>query len=76
MGQTDINKILILMNILSLINYTSSGIFLIFMVLAIFGKFGLFPGNLGIFGILEGISLFGSLVSLILNKYIYLLISG
>ena len=75
-GQTDTNKALILMNILAVTNYTWSGILLIFTTLATIGKFGLFPGNLGIFGILDGISLFSSLVLLGLNKYIYLLILG
>lgn len=75
-GQTDVNKVLILMNILAVTNYTWSGIFFIFIVLATVGKFGLFPGNLGIFGILDGISLFASLVFLGLNKYVFLLILG
>jgi NADH:ubiquinone oxidoreductase subunit 2 (subunit N) len=75
-GETNVNKVLILMNILAVTNYTWSGIFFIFVILAIIGKFGLFPGNLGVFGILDGISLFSSLVLLGLNKYVYLLILG
>ena len=38
------------------------------------GKFGLFPLNLGIFGIVDGVSLFTSMVVLLLNKFIYVII--
>ena len=43
-------------------------------VLGISGKFGLFPLNLGIFGIVDGVSLFTSMVVLLLNKFIYVII--
>ena len=64
------------MNILSLTNVSWSGVVLIFTTLGIIGKFGLVPGNLGIFGIVDGISLVRSSVLLGLNKYIYLLMLG
>ena len=35
---------------------------------------GLFPLNLGIFGIVDGVSLFTSMVVLLLNKFIYVII--
>jgi hypothetical protein len=44
------------------------------MFLGIVGKFGLFPLNLGIFGIVDGVSLFASMVVLGLNKFVYLVI--
>ena len=44
------------------------------MFLGIIGKFGLFPLNLGIFGVVDGVSLFTSMVVLGLNKFIYLVI--
>ena len=46
----------------------------IFILLSCLGKFGLFPGSFGIIGIVDGISLFSSIVLLVLNKYIYLII--
>ena len=46
----------------------------IFILLGIIGKFGLFPLNLGIFGIVDGVSLFTSMVVLLLNKFIYVII--
>ena len=48
----------------------------IFIILGIIGKFGLFPSNPGILGIVDGISLFSTIVLLVLNKYIYLIILG
>lgn len=38
------------------------------------GKFGVFPANLGVVGIVDGISLFTAIVLLVLNKYVYILI--
>ena len=40
-----------IINILSVTYYTFTGIVFIFILLGISGKFGLFPLNLGIFGI-------------------------
>ena len=37
------------------------------MFLGIIGKFGLFPLNLGIFGVVDGVSLFTSMVVYIPN---------
>ena len=37
-------------------------------------SYGLFPLNLGIFGIVDGVSLFTSMVVLLLNKFIYVII--
>merc|ERR1711959_465352 len=48
----------------------------IFIIIGIIGKFGLFPANMGILGIVDGISLFSTIVLLVLNKYIYLIILG
>ena len=48
----------------------------IFIILGILGKFGLFPSNPGILGIVDGISLFSTIVLLVLNKYVYLIILG
>ena len=48
----------------------------IWIILGIIGKFGLFPSNPGILGIVDGISLFSTIVLLVLNKYIYLIILG
>ena len=48
----------------------------IFIIIGIIGKFGLFPSNPGILGIVDGISLFSTIVLLVLNKYIYLIILG
>ena len=48
----------------------------IFSLIGIIGKFGLFPSNPGILGIVDGISLFSTIVLLVLNKYIYLVILG
>ena len=39
-----------IINILSVTYYTFTGIVFIFILLGIIGKFGLFPLNLGIFG--------------------------
>ena len=64
------------MNLLSTTNYTWSGLVLIFTLVGGISKFGIFPSNLGTFGILDGISLFRSLVLLALNKYIYLIVSA
>ena len=64
------------MNLLSTTNYTWSGLVLIFTLVGVIGKFGIFPSNLGTLGILDGISLFTSLVLLALNKYIYLVVSA
>lgn len=38
------------------------------------GKFGVFPQNIGVIGIVDGISLFTIIVLLVLNKYVYILI--
>jgi hypothetical protein len=62
------------MNLLSTTNYTWSGLVFIFILVGLIGKFGIFPSNLGILGILDGISLFASLVLLALNKYVYLIV--
>ena len=48
----------------------------IFIIIGIIGKFGLFPANLGILGIVDGISLFSTIVLLVLNKYMYLILLG
>jgi len=48
----------------------------IFIILGIIGKFGLFPSNPGILGIVDGISLFSTIVLLVLNKYMYLILLG
>ena len=48
----------------------------LFIILGIIGKFGLYPANLGILGIIDGISLFSTILILILNKYVYLIILG
>jgi len=63
-----------IINILSVTYYTFTGIVFIFILLGIIGKFGLFPLNLGIFGIIDGLSLFASMVVLGLNKFIYIII--
>jgi divalent metal cation (Fe/Co/Zn/Cd) transporter len=44
-----------IINILSVTYYTFTGIVFIFILLGIIGKFGFFPLNLGIFGIVDGI---------------------
>ena len=38
------------------------------------GKFGVFPQNIGVIGIVDGISLWTIIVLLVLNKYVYILI--
>ena len=63
-----------IINILSVTYYTFTGIVFIFILLGIIGKFGLFPLNLGIFGIVDGVSLFTTLVVLGLNKFIYVIV--
>jgi hypothetical protein len=63
-----------IINILSVTYYTFTGIVFIFILLGIIGKFGLFPLNLGIFGIVDGLSLFASMVALGLNKFIYVIL--
>ena len=63
-----------IINILSVTYYTFTGIVFIFILLGIIGKFGLFPLNLGIFGIVDGLSLFTSMVVLGLNKFIYVIV--
>ena len=63
-----------IINALSVTYYTFTGIVFIFILLGIIGKFGLFPLNLGIFGIVDGVSLFTSLVVLGLNKFIYVIV--
>ena len=63
------NNTLMIINILSVTYYTFTGIVFIFILLGIIGKFGLFPLNLGIFGIVDGVSLFTSMITLLLNKY-------
>ena len=68
------NNTLMIINILSVTYYTFTGIVFIFILLGIIGKFGLFPLNLGIFGIVDGVSLFTSMVVLLLNKFIYVII--
>jgi hypothetical protein len=68
------NNILMIINILSVTYYTFICIVFIFILLGIIGKFGLFPLNLGIFGIVDGLSLFASMVVLGLNKFIYIII--
>ena len=47
------NNTLMIINILSVTYYTFTGIVFIFILLGISGKFGLFPLNLGIFGIVN-----------------------
>ena len=66
------NNTLMIINILSVTYYTFTGIVFIFILLGIIGKFGLFPLNLGIFGIVDGVSLFTSMITLLLNKFIQL----
>ena len=68
------NNTLMIINILSVTYYTFTGIVFIFILLGISGKFSLFPLNLGIFGIVDGVSLFTSMVVLLLNKFIYVII--
>ena len=68
------NNTLMIINILSVTYYTFTGIVFIFILLGIIGKFGLFPLNLGIFGIVDGVSLFTSMVVLGLNKFIYVIV--
>jgi hypothetical protein len=68
------NNILMIINILSVTYYTFICIVFIFILLGIIGKFGLFPLNLGIFGIVDGLSLFASMVVLGLNKFIYIIV--
>ena len=63
-----------IINILSVTYYTFTGIVFIFILLGIIGKFGLFPLNLGIFGVVDGLSLFTSMVVLGLNKFIYVIV--
>jgi hypothetical protein len=63
-----------IINILSVTYYTFTGIVFIFILLGIIGKFGLFPLNLGIFGLIDGLSLFASMVILGLNKFIYVIL--
>jgi len=47
------NNTLMIINILSVTYYSFTGIVFIFILLGIIGKFGLFPLNLGIFGIVD-----------------------
>jgi len=68
------NNTLMIINILSVTYYTFICIVFIFILLGIIGKFGLFPLNLGIFGIVDGLSLFTSMVVLGLNKFIYVIL--
>ena len=68
------NNTLMIINILSVTYYTFTGIVFIFILLGIIGKFGLFPLNLGIFGVVDGLSLFTSMVALGLNKFIYVIV--
>jgi hypothetical protein len=68
------NNILMIINILSVTYYTFICIVFIFILLGIIGKFGLFTLNLGIFGIIDGLSLFASMVVLGLNKFIYIIV--
>jgi len=70
-GQTDISKALMIINC-----YNLELVPFIFIILGIIGKFGLFPSNPGILGIVDGISLFSTIVLLVLNKYVYLIILG
>ena len=63
-----------IINILSVTYYSWTGIVFIFILLGIIGKFGLFPLNLGIFGVVDGLSLFTSMVALGLNKFIYVIL--
>jgi hypothetical protein len=63
-----------IINTLSVTYYTFTGIVFIFILLGIIGKFGLFPLNLGIFGVIDGLSLFASMVILGLNKFIYVIL--
>ena len=68
-GQTDISKAFMIINIYN--TDPSLSIPFIFIILGIIGKFGLFPANLGILGIVDGISLFSTIVLLvvvIINK--------
>jgi len=37
------------------------------------GKFGLFPYNLGILGVLDSMSLFSCFIIMILSKYVYMI---
>ena len=68
------NNTLMIINILSVTYYTFTGIVFIFIVFGSIGKFGLFPLNLGIFGVVDGLSLFTSMVALGLNKFIYVIV--
>ena len=43
---------------------------LLFIIISLIGKFGLFPASFGIMGLVDGISLFSIIVLLVLNKYI------
>jgi NADH:ubiquinone oxidoreductase subunit 2 (subunit N) len=70
-GQTDISKALMIINC-----YNTELVPFIFIILGIIGKFGLFPSNPGILGIVDGISLFSTIVLLVLNKYVYLILLG
>ena len=55
------NNTFMIINILSVTYYTFTGIVFIFILL-------------GIFGIVDGVSLFTSMVVLLLNKFIYVII--
>jgi hypothetical protein len=68
------NNILMIINILSVSYYTFTVIVFVFVLLGIIGKFALFPLNLAVFGIVDGISLFASMVVLGLNKFIYVIL--
>jgi hypothetical protein len=68
------NNILMIINILSVSYYTFTVIVFVFILLGIIGKFALFPLNLAVFGIIDGISLFASMVILGLNKFIYVIV--
>jgi len=73
-GQTDISQSFSLFIELDIVDYKCLGF--MFIILGIIGKFGLFPSNLGMLGIVDNISLFSTIILLVLNKYVYLIILG
>ena len=54
-------------NVLSEFNLIFSNS-LFFIIISLIGKFGLWPANLGLMGIVDGISLFGIIIWLFMNK--------
>ena len=69
-GQFNISRGLIIINI-----YNSSFLstYFIFITTGLIGKFGLFPANLGILGVLDSKSLFSCFIIMILSKYVQLI---